>query len=228
LPRGDKLLGVESEAGAAGAASDRKAAERPEAAAETPAPELGPEESLTSGGYVLEADGTVLVSREAELLVDAIYAVGDFEGLTMAEVTERIGSCDPIPADEYVDGHLRSWSQPGYTVGILFDRDDRAVGILEGSEDVGGPPTPGLRARQAQDDYAGAVVARIRDLARAGAWLGGSLGLVVGGLAGAYLGETDDTGAVSGLTVLSSVGLCVAVGAVAGLVASAITIAWRR
>lgn len=131
-------------------------------------PTLNPGESLTSGGYVRRADGVVVVSKEAKALVEALEALGNLKGLTMAEIADRIGNCDPIPAMKYTNGYAHSWSQPGYTFRVLFGHDHKAVGIVTGSEELGGPSTPGLIARQA--------AAPPRRMDRFAAWAASSYG----------------------------------------------------
>ena len=113
-------------------------------------PSLGPGESLTPGGYVRRADGVVVVTPEAAALHDATKALeNSLPGMTMAEITERLGNCDPIPAVTYSNGYSHSWSLPGFAFSILFGHDNKAVGLLNGSIALGGPPTPGLQARLA-------------------------------------------------------------------------------
>jgi hypothetical protein len=112
-------------------------------------PNLGPGESLTSGGYVRRADGVVVITPQAKALLDNFRALGSPAGKTMAEIATVVGNCDPIPAGSFTNGYAHSWSEPGYTVSVLFGHDNRAIGILNNSEVLGGPPTPGLAARQA-------------------------------------------------------------------------------
>jgi hypothetical protein len=69
--------------------------------------------------------------------------------MTMAEIAAQVGNCDPIPAVPHPKGYTHSWSQPGYTISVLFGQDNKAIRIFEGSTQVGGPPTPGLLARRA-------------------------------------------------------------------------------
>jgi hypothetical protein len=99
--------------------------------------------------YVRRADGVVVISPEGKALADSFAVLGSVKGLTIAELVQKVGSVDPVPAVEYTNGRSYSWSQPGYTISVLFGFDGRALGVLDGSEQVGGPPTPGLEARLA-------------------------------------------------------------------------------
>lgn len=110
----------------------------PPSAGRVRAKRLKPGESLTPGGFVRRADGVVLIPREALLLLDSWRAAGVIAGLTMPEVVSRVGfNCDPVPAARVPNGYAHAWSRPGYTVSVLFGTDDKAIGILKGSERLG-------------------------------------------------------------------------------------------
>jgi hypothetical protein len=153
-------------------------------------PKLGPGESLTSGGYVRRADGVVVISPEGKALMDAAKAAGSLKGMTMAEIAERVGNCDPIPAVTYSNGYSHSWSQPGYTFSVLFGHDNKAIALLANSEQLGGSPTPGLQARLSTQPHktgvpkAGSVLPRAR-------WLWLVAILIVVGVAGNALTGGD-------------------------------------
>jgi hypothetical protein len=100
--------------------------------------ELGPRESLTPGGFVRRADGVVIVPEETKRLIDAWANLGRVEGLTIGEIALRLGfNPDPVPAVSYSNGYAHTWTLPGYTIGVLFGHDNRAIGILGGSEQLG-------------------------------------------------------------------------------------------
>jgi len=99
--------------------------------------QLGPGESLTPGGFVRQADGTVIVPQETKGLFDAWAAAGGIKGMTMAEIAQRVGNCDPVSATQWKNGYSNTWSRPGYRISVLFGPDNRAIGILNGSERLG-------------------------------------------------------------------------------------------
>src|SRR5438477_11040034 len=114
-------------------------------------PTLGPGESLTPGGFVRRADGVVVVPAEAKHLHDRWKAAGNIKGLTMAEIVQRVGSnADSVPAKSYNNGYSHTWSRPGYTISILFGRNNRAIGVVNGSEQLGGPPGANVGGKAAR------------------------------------------------------------------------------
>jgi len=101
-------------------------------------PRLKPGETLTPGGFVRRADGVILVPEEAKRLHDSFRAAGNIVGLTPAEIAQRVGfDADPIPARRHANGYSHLWSQPGYKISILFGHDNRALGVLQNSEQLG-------------------------------------------------------------------------------------------
>jgi hypothetical protein len=101
-------------------------------------PRLKPGESLTPGGFVRRADGVVIISNEGKALADGWQAAGKIGGLTVSEIVQLVGfSVDAVPAVRHGTGYAHTWSRPGYTIGVLFGPDNRAIGILNGSEQVG-------------------------------------------------------------------------------------------
>lgn len=102
------------------------------------APRLKAGESLTPGGYVRRADGVVLIPAEGKRLFDSWRAAGTIAGLTMAEIAGRVGcNCDAVPAVRFANGYAHTWTRPGYTIGVLFGLDNKAIGILNGSQRLG-------------------------------------------------------------------------------------------
>ena len=100
-----------------------------------PASQVAKPETRTKHGYVRRADGVVVVPEETKRLFDAWKdARADIAGLTLEELVQRIGfEADDLPAAFHVAGYLRSWSRPGYTISVLFGREDgRAIRIPQG------------------------------------------------------------------------------------------------
>lgn len=99
---------------------------------------LNPGESLTPGGFLRRADGVVVIPAESKRLYDSWCAAGSIASLTMAEIVGRVGfNCDPVPAVRFSNGYAHTWSRPGYTIGVLFGHDNKAIGILDGSQRLG-------------------------------------------------------------------------------------------
>lgn len=104
----------------------------------TPTRRLKPGESLTPGGFVRRADGVVLIPADGKRLFDSWRGAGSIAGLTMAEIVDRVGcNCDAVPAARFTNGYAHTWSRPGYTIGVLFGLDNKAIGILDGSQRLG-------------------------------------------------------------------------------------------
>src|SRR4051794_30801561 len=120
-------------------------------------PKLGPGESLTSGGYIRNARGNVLVPSETFAFMRAKAAFGDFVGKTMAEIAAALGNCDPVPATDVRRGYVHTWSRPGYELRVTFNDHDNTVRSIETKR--GGVASPGLKARLAEEEEAAAEAA---------------------------------------------------------------------
>jgi|SRR5579871_3260513 len=135
-------------------------------------------ESLTPGGFIRRADGVVEVPPDALALNRAWKAAGNIAGLTMAEIVQRVGfNADAVPAKPYTNGYAHTWSRPGYSIGILFGHDNRAIGVVDGSERLGMPPPPGIAFSAPRPQPLS------RDAKRKMAVIGGVVALVVVGIA---------------------------------------------
>jgi hypothetical protein len=85
----------------------------------------------TPGGFrrIRHANGTstVIVPRAA-LKLHRAWTAGNIRGLTLDELSERVGGPDS-DAVAHAQGCTYTWSRRGYTVTVLFGHDGRAASI---------------------------------------------------------------------------------------------------
>jgi hypothetical protein len=81
-----------------------------------------------------------LALREAFNTPDTFTAFGHggLRGLTVSEISQCVGrDPDPETPVPHASGYLLTWSQPGYSISVLFGHDERAMGVPQGREHVG-------------------------------------------------------------------------------------------
>jgi hypothetical protein len=104
---------------------------------------LGLGESLTSGGYVRRADGTVLLPESTVEFMNTVAMFRDFIGKSTLDIATSLGNCDPAPAIDLEHGYVHTWSRLGYELVVGFGEDGRAEWI---HEELGGPVSDRLLA----------------------------------------------------------------------------------
>jgi hypothetical protein len=92
---------------------------------------IQPGDTLTPNGCI-RRNGAVILPKKSLELFRAWREAGNIKGLTISEISRRVGEPDPGEWKPGPNGsESRSWSRPGYYVTVQFDREGRALSLTE-------------------------------------------------------------------------------------------------